>query len=53
MYFVPINFVNNLSWMGVGMLGVFIVIVAIIGSVYGLNYAINAFLAKKNSRDEQ
>lgn len=53
MFFEPIKFVENLKWMGVGMLGVFIVIAAIIGSVYGLNYAINSFLAKKNSKSEQ
>ena len=53
MYFNLMNFVSNLKWMGVGMLGVFIVIVAIIGSVYGLNYAINAILAKKSSDNEQ
>ena len=53
MFFEPIQFVNNLKWMGVGMLGVFIVIAAIIGTVYGLNYAGNAIIAKKNSQDEQ
>ena len=52
MYFEPINFVNNLSWMGVGMLGVFLVIGAVVASVYALNGAVNAILAKKNANDE-
>ena len=52
MFFEPIKFVENLKWMGVGMLGVFIVIAVIIGSIYGLNYAVNAIVAKKNSKDE-
>ena len=36
MYFNLMNFVSNLKWMGVGMLGVFIVIAAIIGSVVAI-----------------
>ena len=52
MYFEPMNFVKNLSWMGVGMLGVFLVIGAVVASVYALNGAVNAILSKKNSNDE-
>ena len=36
MNFEPMNFVHNLSYMGVGMLGIFIVMGVIIGAVYGL-----------------
>ena len=34
MYFVPIKFVENLKYMGIGMLGVFIVVGIIMASVY-------------------
>ena len=36
MNFEPMNFVHNLSYMGVGMLGIVIVMGVIIGAVYGL-----------------
>lgn len=35
--FEPIEFVNNLSYMGAGMFSIFVVILVIIGAVYGLN----------------
>ena len=34
MQFNPMNFINNLSYMGKGMLGIFIVIAIIIVAVY-------------------
>ncbi len=34
MYFEPFEFVKNLKYMGIGMLGVFIVIGIIMASVY-------------------
>lgn len=34
MYFEPIKFVANLKYMGIGMLGVFIVVGIIMASVY-------------------
>ena len=37
MNFNPAAFVENLSYMGLGMLGIFIVMGAIIGSIYLLN----------------
>ena len=34
--FAPIEFVNNLKWMGIGMLGVFMIIGIIIGATYAI-----------------
>ena len=36
MQFDPMNFVTNLRYMGIGMLGIFIVMGVIILSIYGL-----------------
>ena len=38
-FFKPVNFVNNLGYMGIGMLGIFIVIGAIILVTVALNAA--------------
>lgn len=35
--FDPMSFVDNLSYMGAGMFSIFVVILVIIGIVYGLN----------------
>lgn len=43
MFFDPIQFVNNLKYMGVGMLGVFI----IIGIIIAATYIIGRLNAKK------
>ena len=37
MQFAPINFIKNLKYMGLGMLGIFIVIGIIVGVVVALN----------------
>ena len=37
--FEPIHFVENLKYMGLGMLGIFVVIGAIVGLTCLLNYA--------------
>ena len=37
MQFTPMNFIHNLKYMGLGMLGIFIVIGIIVGVVVGLN----------------
>ena len=34
MFFEPIQFVNNLIYMGVGMLGVFLIVGIIMGATY-------------------
>lgn len=39
--FEPIRFIENLKYMGVGMLGVFIIIGVIIGATYAVNYFCN------------
>ena len=38
MYFEPIKFVENLSVMGKGMLGVFLIVGIIIAATYGISY---------------
>ncbi len=43
MVFNAINFVNNLKYMGIGLLGVFV----IIGIIIGATYAIAKFSAPK------
>ena len=45
--FEPIQFVKNLKYMGVGMLGVFIIIGVIIASTY----AIGKFTAGKSDKE--
>ena len=42
--FEPIEFVNNLKYMGIGMLGVFI----IVGVIIAATYAINKFTKKRS-----
>ena len=48
MEFNPVEFVNNLKYMGVGMLGVFI----IIGIIVAATYAIGAISSQKKSDGE-
>ena len=46
MEFNPINFVENLKYMGIGLLGVFV----IIGIIIGATYAIAKFSAPKDGK---
>ena len=46
MEFNPANFVDNLSYMGIGMLGIFIVI----GVIILLTVALNSLTTKKNKQ---
>ena len=46
LYFKPLEFINNLGYMGIGMLGVFI----IVGIIAAATYAIGG-LTKKNNND--
>ena len=39
----PMNFVDNLKYMGIGMLGVFIIIGIIVAGTYAINYFSNKF----------
>lgn len=41
--FEPIRFVETLQYMGVGMLGVFLIVGIIIGATYAINYFSNKF----------
>ena len=47
MIFEPMNFVNNLKYMGVGMIGVFI----IVGIIIGATYAIGKLTAGKKEEE--
>ena len=50
MQFIPMNFVENLKYMGIGMLGVFM----IIGIIIAATYAIGCLTAeKKGDEGEQ
>ena len=46
MEFNPANFVDNLSYMGIGMLGIFIVI----GVIILLTVALNSLTTQKNKQ---
>lgn len=45
--FEPIEFVNNLKYMGIGMLGVFLIVGIIMGATYAIG-KLNARLSAKN-----
>ena len=45
----PIEFVNNLKYMGIGMLGVFL----IVGIIMGATYAIGKLSAKLGQKNEE
>ena len=49
----PINFITNLKWMGIGMLGVFMIVGIILGATYLINNVFNKLAERKNSSDEQ
>ena len=44
--FEPIQFVNNLKYMGIGMLGVFM----IVGIIIAATYAISKFTGKRSDK---
>ena len=48
MKFDPIQFVNNLKYMGVGMLGVFMIVGVIILATYAISYFTEKFVGKKD-----
>ena len=45
--FVPMAFINNLKYMGIGMIGIFL----IIGIIMGATYAIGKLTAAKKKED--
>ena len=49
MFFEPIEFVKNLKYMGIGMLGVLI----IVGIISAATYAIGHFTAKLSDGDDK
>ena len=49
MDFNAMNFITNLKYMGIGMLGIFIVMGVIIASVYGLNKLFSGKKKKDNN----
>ena len=49
MFFEPIEFVKNLKYMGIGMLGVLI----IVGIIIAATYAIGHFTAKLSGGDDK
>ena len=49
--FQPINFVTNLKWMGIGMLGVFLIVGIIMGATYLINNVFNKLAEKKNAQN--
>ena len=49
MDFNAMNFITNLKYMGIGMLGIFIVMGVIIASVYGLNRLFSGRKENKNN----
>lgn len=49
MDFNAMNFITNLKYMGIGMLGIFIVMGVIIASVYGLNKLFGGKKKKDNN----
>lgn len=52
MYFEPIEFINNLKYMGIGMLGVLMIVSIIMGATYLTNYITNRIMAaRENEKD--
>lgn len=49
MNFNPANFVSNLKYMGIGMLGVFMIVGIIIAATYAIGY----FTAPKNNGTDE
>ena len=49
MFFEPIEFVKNLKYMGIGMLGVFM----IVGIIIAATYAIGHFAAKLSDGEDK
>ena len=47
--FEPIEFVNNLKYMGIGMLGVFL----IVGIIMGATYVIGKLSARLSAKNEE
>ena len=51
--FEAMNFIHYLKYMGIGMLGVFMIVGIILGATYLINNVFNKLAERKNSSDEQ
>lgn len=51
MFFEPIAFINNLKYMGIGMLGVLMIVAIIMGATYLVSYVTNAVAARKEAEE--
>ena len=49
MGFYPGNFLENLKFMGIGMLGVFMIVTIIMGATYLTSYLTNKFSKKSDN----
>ena len=54
MIFEPYNFIENLKYMGIGLLGVFLIIGIIIMATYVIaNFSVLKQLRKKKNKDKE
>jgi len=53
MTFNPMGFINNLSYMGLGMLAIFVVIAIIIGITYLLNFVFSPPVIPRKVQDSE
>ena len=52
MYFEPLKFIENLKYMGVGMLGVLMIVAIIMGATYLVSYVTNTLAERKAQQSE-
>ena len=52
MQFKPMEFINNLKYMGIGMLGVLMIVAIIMIATYAINATINRLAAVKALQDD-
>ena len=50
--FKPMEFINNLKYMGIGMLGVLMIVAIIMLSTYLINWTINRLAAVKSLEED-
>ena len=51
LHFDPMSFVENLKWMGIGLLGIFMIIGIIIAATYTIGYVTKVVEFNKNNKD--
>jgi len=49
--FDPMSFVENLKWMGIGLLGIFMIIGIIIAATYAIGYVTKVIANNKNNSE--